>query len=225
MKEVSLSKKKGINIFGLFLGKNEVFRFGLVISNIFLLVLARMQSIQLNEQSEQIQTLTVTKAYLLAQNRSTEKGINETPLSWWKKEYFPEDNRIIMVDYNDAFYEYFLSPLNLSRYDYVRQPDSKFFPEEVAQVFFDEDLDVLAKYLAQPEDSLGDRPLYIEEFGNHWVDPSGNVNKDGYFRFAIKENGHYYIWGMLKKPKPSKKLKVVKSDIYVKPDNGDIAEN
>lgn len=221
--EETPQKKHGINILGYFLGKNEIFRFGLVISNIFLLVLARHQSIQLNSQSEQIQTLTVTKAYLLAQNRASKKAINETPLAWWKKEYYPEDGRIIMNDYNDAFFDYMMVPLRMSRYDWVRKTDFDFFPNEVAQIFYDEDFEVLTKYLAQPKDSLGQRKLYIEEFGNHWIDTSGNINKDGYWRFAIEENGHYYIYGMLKKPKKSKKIKIVKNDIiFLKPSKSEI---
>lgn len=213
-----MKKTNPYKFLGIIIKKVEAFRIALVLGNLFLAVLVGIQRIQINEQTKQIQTLTVTKVYLLAQQREGSKAINETPLAWWKKEYFPEEHRIIMVDYNDAFYDYILKPIGLSRYDYVRQPDSKFFPTETSEVFFKEDFEVLSKYLAQPLDSLGGRPFYSEEFGNHWVDTSGKINKDGYWRFAQMENGHYYIYGILKRPIPSKKIKVVRViDDYLKP--------
>lgn len=216
--EETPKKNKSFSLFGYIITKVEIFRVALVITNVSLAIVVGLQRIQINEQSDQIQTLTVTKVYLLAQQRIGSKAINETPLAWWKKEYFPEDHRIIMVDYNDAFYDYLLKPLGLTRYDYVRKTDADFFPVETAQKFFDEDFGVLTKYLAQPQDSLGNRPFYSEEFGEPWEDTSGKVNKDGYWRFANMENGHFFIYGILKKPIPSKKLKVVHVlDDFLKP--------
>lgn len=162
-------------------------------------------SYQSKIKTEENASLVVTNAYLLAQNRSSSKAINETPLAWWKKEVFPESAKIIMMDYNDAFYNYMMKPIGMGRYDYIRKQDEDFFPYDVAKTFYREDFGVYVKFMDQEPNSDGTRPMYIEEFENHWVDLLGDLNKDGYWRFAAEESGHYFVYGMLKKPKPNKK--------------------
>lgn len=204
-----------------FMGKavkfNQVFQFTVILTALWF-------SWQNKQQALQIQSLTTTNAMLMAQSRSNSKTFNEIPLAVWKKEYFPERHEIIMQDYNDAFHNYMMEPLGLGRYDYIRNSDFDFFPPDVAQTFFDEDFAVFEKFIEQPIGLNGERPLYAEQFGNHWVDLLGDTNKDGYWRWAVEIDGHYYIYGMLKKPRPNKNIRVVNHNFkFIKPDSVKVA--
>jgi len=182
-------------------------------------IAAMFFSYMYKKESTITQSLAVTNAFLLAQNRSSAKAINETPLVWWKKEVFPETGRIVMMDYNDAFYEYMLEHLNVGRYGYIRLTDHEFFPKPVADVFYKEDYSIYAKFMAQLPDSDGHRPQYLEDFDNHWVDLRGNVNKDGYYRWCQEIDGHYFVYGMIKKVQkiPRKKPKKKKIAEFIRP--------
>lgn len=184
-------------------------------------IAAMFFSYMYKKESTITQNLSITNAFLLAQNRSGAKAINETPLVWWKKEVFPETGRIIMMDYNDAFYDYMLKHLNVGRYAYIRYSDHEFFPEEVADVFYKEDFNIYLKYMAQLPDSDGHRPLYIEDFDEHWVDLQGNINKDGYSRWALEVDGHYFVYGILKKVQKKKRKKPKKKKVseFIKPED------
>lgn len=169
---------------------------------------------QSKKQAVEIESLTLTNAYLLAQTRSGSRAINETPLVWWKKELFPETGRIVMQNYNDAFYDYMLKPIGVGRYFYVRKEDKEVFSHDIAAVFYKEDFDLYIQFLKQPVNEEGYRPMLIKEYDNHWVDLSGNVNKDGYWRFVREEEGHIFIYGMLKRPKEGEDKEIVINNSY-----------
>jgi len=190
---------------------NRIFQVGTVCAALWF-------SYQSKMQSEEIEMLTLTNGYLLAQNRSESKAINETPFVWWKKELFPETGRIIMQNYNDAFYEYMLKPLNYGRYYYVRKEDKDVFSQDIAAVFYKEDFQLYLEFLKQPLNDDGERVMLIKEYKNDWVDLQGNLNKDGYWRFVQEKEGHIFIYGILNRPRKGKdKVIAYVKPVFVKP--------
>lgn len=179
--------------FDKFLKFNKIFQFTVLIS-------LAVTSYFLKKQSVEIQDLAVTNAYLLSESMSDNSALNESPFVWWKKEIDPFTEVIIMRDYNDAFYTYFLKGLNVDRFFYVRKEDFDVFDNDAAQVFYDEDIALYRDFNTQPRDKDGKRPMMIREFKNHFINLDGTINKGGYWRYVREDKGHIYIYGQLKEP-------------------------
>lgn len=158
------------------------------------------------KQSREIEALTVTNAYLLAESISDSKAINDSPFPWWKKEYNPADLKITMREYNDIFYYYFLKDLGFSRFHYTRRTDFEVFAFSEATKFYTEDLALVKRFLKQEPLANGKRPLLIEEYDTEFINLNGELNSSGYWRYVKEENGHIYIYGRMKEPVLKKEL-------------------
>lgn len=203
-------RKRGVEAIGYFLKWNDLFRFTLIAANLFLLY-------RNNALSNEIDGLRKANIYLSTQHIANLKAINESPLAWWKKEVF-DDGEIVMRDYNDAFYSYLLKPLSLGRYFYVNKSDYDVFPTKMAASFYAEDFSVYKEFMMQTPDANGIRPMLIKEYSNHWVDLKGEINKDGYWRYVRQEEGHIYVYGSLKKPRPDKGKMIIQNNReFIKP--------
>lgn len=179
--------------FDKFLKWNKLFQFGVIGTAFFF-------SYQSKKQSIEIQALTVTNSYLLAESMSDSRAVNESPFIWWKKEIEPETEVIIMRDYNNAFYEDFLKHLGVDRFYYVRKTDFAMFPQEEAKKFYDEDFALYKEFIEQDLDVYGNRPMVIRSYKNNFINLDGTVNDSGYWRYVREERGHIYIYGRMKEP-------------------------
>lgn len=157
-------------------------------------------SYQTKVQSLDIEALTVTNAYLLSESMSDNAAMNESPFVWWKKEIDPDTEVIIMRDYNDAFYKYFLEQMKVDRFYYVRKTDFAVFNYEEAAKFYDEDLNLYLEFINQEENKHGVRPMIIKEYKTEFTNLDGEVNKGGYWRYVREDKGHIYIYGRMKQP-------------------------
>ena len=122
------------------------------------------------------------------------KWSNKSPWAEWTKEYNPKTDDITMQFYNDALYNYMLEPLGFERYHYVLKSDFEVFPDDQAQIFYNEDMAMVNKFLE------GDGGMVIREYQNTWNDLKGAPNNDGYWRYVWKEDGHIYVGGRTDKP-------------------------
>lgn len=193
-KEKIESKNWFHRTFDNFLKFNRIFQVSTVLAAFWF-------SYQTKKQSVEIEALTVTNAYLLAESSSDSKAINESPFPWWKKEYDPETEIIIMRSYNDSFYHYFLEGLGVDRFYYVRKSDFAVFPFEDANMFYKEDIELIREFMVQEPLKNGLRSMMIKEYDNNFTDLNGDLNKDGYWRYVREEEGHVYIYGRMKKPR------------------------
>lgn len=200
--------------FNAFLKWNKIFQFSMFITVVSLGFITR-------NQSDEINNLNKTKAYLIAQDHVLSKSINELILPWWKKEYFVEGDRIIMQKYNDEFYRWMLKPLKYGRYHYVNKSDFEIFNHNQAQVFYDEDLVLVIEFLKQTPDENGNRPIMQKEYNTAFNLLTGELVTDGYWRYVRSEDGHIYIYGIMKSPirKPVKKEEVISFFPYLKPND------
>ena len=186
-------QKKRFAILGHIVKFSDIFRVTLIVANLFLLY-------RNNELNKEVDRLRRSNIYLTTQNILNLKAINESPLVWWKKEIF-KDGEIIMRDYNDAFYYYFLKPLNYGRYYYINKRDDEVFNSYAAKNFYDEDIELYREFIQQPvNEHNGTRDRMIKSYDEEWTDLRGNINDDGYWRYIREEEGHIYIYGTLKEP-------------------------
>lgn len=176
-----------------FLKWNKIFQGTVLISVVFL-------TWQNRDQNSEIQALTVTNSYLLAESMSDSRAVNESPFVWWKKEIEPETEVIIMRDYNNAFYDFFLKVLEVDRFYYVRKTDFAVWPYEAAKGFYDEDLALYHDFIEQAPDEFGNRPMVIRSYKNKFTNLDGTINDSGYWRYVREERGHIYIYGRMKEP-------------------------
>lgn len=160
-----------------------------------------------------IQQLELDKRNLLTQVSSASKLMDEMPTAWWKKEYFVKTGDIVMMTYNVVFWEIFMKPLDLKRWDYVLGRDRDFFPLEQALVFENEEISLYNEWLKQPVDKFGNRQALYANYTNVWIDLQGNKQEDGYYRGVIGYQGHIYIVGGTKEPKESDRIKVLKKAV------------
>ena len=137
---------------------------------------------------------------MLSESISDNKAINESPFIWWKKEIDPENEVIIMRNYNDVFYEYFLKNLGYDRFYYVRKSDFAVFPHNEAKKFYDEDIALYYEFIEQEKKDDGNRPMVIKEYSTKFKTLEGVTNKAGYWRYVREEEGHIYIYGRMKDP-------------------------
>ena len=187
-----------------------------VVCIVFFYVKSEKDNTSLKAKDDQMSRLSIEKNNLLSQISNAAKVMDEMPTAWWKKEFFPVSGEIIMMTYNSAFYEVFMKPLGLRRYDYVLKRDRDFFPLEQALVFETEELALYQKWLEQPIDEFGNRPALYANYKNVWVDLQGRKQADGYYRGVTSFEGHIYFYGGTKEPKESERRKIIKM-VFIKP--------
>lgn len=153
------------------------------------------QGKQLSIYGRQIDDLKISNAVLLAESQKNSKTINELLNPFWKKWYNPVEVSLIMITYNDAFYEHFLKDSNLDRFHYLGKTDFMVFPFEQADVFYQEDMSLVREFLN------GDGSPIYKKYNNKFIEIDGTENRDGYIRWVMQIDGNIYVYGMLNNPK------------------------
>lgn len=185
----------------LFLQKNNIYQFGLIISIIISIFISRYQYFNSIKQDLKISELALSNARLMVQSKMNSKAINQLPYPWWHQEFFPSDGKIVMQQLNDAMYYYILEPLGYDRFYYTTRTDHDIFEEQQANHFYVEKMALI-------NDLLVSGVNFVEKkYTNEWVTPEGKKQTDGYTRWAYKQEGHIYIDGMISDAKPFERPK------------------